>query len=249
MESSNPVGEYISSVFYTEYLDALKEAVRIPSLSPAYDPEWQQNKNLMKQADHMKAFFEKAALQGASMTVLQDEGRSPFLIVNIEPFDGTSSTANSPHSVLLYGHLDKQPVGEGWLTDPWEPVIKEGKLYGRGGCDDCYAFFSSITAVKACQATKQKHPRIVITIEGSEEGEIDDLVHYLGKYKDKLGHPDLLVCLDSGASLTNCITMTTSLRGFLDFNLKVKVLENFAHSGMAGGVIPNPYNILNAIIC
>ena len=101
------------------------------------------------------------------MTVkpLHESGRSPFLIVDI-------AARESEMTVLLYGHLDKQPYGDGWETDPCDPVVKDGKLYGRGSADDGYAFFTSILAVKACQETGKGHPRCIITIEGSEEGEM-----------------------------------------------------------------------------
>jgi len=66
--------------------------------------------------------------------------------VNVEPTDPSNKNC-----VLMYGHMDKQPFGEGWLTDPCDPVIKEdGKMYGRGSVDDGYAFFSAILAIKAC---------------------------------------------------------------------------------------------------
>ena len=103
---------------------------------------------------------------------MKDECKSPFLIVNVEPFNTTSK-----NSVLLYGHMDKQPFGEGWHTDPCDPVVSHDehgvlKLWGRGSSDDGYSFFSALLAVKACQESEGSHPRCVITIEGSEEGEM-----------------------------------------------------------------------------
>ena len=86
--------------------------------------------------------------------------------------DIAASDASIANTVLLYGHMDKQPFGEGWLTDPTTPVIKDGNLYGRGANDDGYAFFTAVLAVKALQAQGMPHPRCIITIEGSEEGEM-----------------------------------------------------------------------------
>ena len=79
----------------------------------------------------------------------------------------------------MYGPMDKQPFGDGWVTNPCDPVIKDGRLYGRGSSDDGYALFTAIMSVKACQQAGTSHPQVVITIEGSEEGEIFDLVYYL----------------------------------------------------------------------
>ena len=93
----------------------------------------------------MKGFAENQKLKGCNITPLKDEGRSPFLIVNVEPTDPANKNC-----VLLYGHMDKQPFGEGWSTDPFDPVIKDGKMWGRGSVDDGYAFFSALLAIKAC---------------------------------------------------------------------------------------------------
>ena len=176
------------------------------------------------------------------MKVLKEDNRTPFLIVKIDKFNDCKSDEN----VLMYGHMDKQPFGDGWETDPCDPVVKDGRLYGRGSGDDGYALFTAITAVKACQEVNKPHPKIVITIEGSEEGEIFDLVYYLKKYKEYLENPTLVICLDPVAYTEDTITVTSSLRGCLTFDLKASVAQNNLHSGMGGGICPNPYNILNA---
>lgn len=80
------------------------------------------------------------------MQVLKEDGKTPFLIVKIDKFGDTQSK----EEVLMYGHMDKQPFGEGWNTDPCDPVIKDGWMYGRGCSDDGYALLTAITALKAC---------------------------------------------------------------------------------------------------
>ena len=243
MTDSEKFIEYVDKKFYTDYLEGIKEFVRIPSLSPIFDPEWETNKNLDKQCQHLVNFVNSQELQGVTMHTLREEGRTPFLIVKVEKFN-TESTEN----ILMYGHLDKQPFGDGWKTDPCDPVIKDGWLFGRGSSDDGYALFTAITSMKACQALGKSHPKVVITIEGSEEGEIFDLVYYLKKHKELLENPTLVVCLDSVAFTEETITITSSLRGCINFDLKVTVAENNTHSGMGGGVVPNPYNILNCLL-
>ena len=128
------------------------EFVRIPSLAPLYDSEWQTNGNLYRQLDHLVNFAKSQDIKGSTIHALRDEGKSPFLIINVEPSD---ASAESQNCVLLYGHMDKQPFGDGWTTDPCDPVIKKDehgveKLYGRGSSDDGYAFFSALLAIKAC---------------------------------------------------------------------------------------------------
>ena len=120
--------------------------MRIPSFNPDYDPEWLTNKALFKQLEHMAEFARNQELEGCTVTPLSDGEKTPFLIVEITK----SEDYKGSNCVLMYGHMDKQPYGEGWHTAPTDPVIKDGKLYGRGSSDDCYAFFSAILAVKAC---------------------------------------------------------------------------------------------------
>lgn len=103
-------------------------------------------------------------------------------------------------------------------------------------------------SIKACQSTGTSHPSVVITIEGSEEGEIFDLVYYLQKYKSLLGKPTLVVCLDAGSSSEETITITSSLRGCITFDLKASICENNIHSGVGGGVCPNAFTILNRLL-
>mmetsp|Transcript_29286 Transcript_29286/g.38998 ORF Transcript_29286/g.38998 Transcript_29286/m.38998 type:complete len:136 (+) Transcript_29286:273-680(+) len=132
-----------------------------------------------------------------------------------------SSSQSQDKTVLMYGHMDKQPYGEGWETDPCDPVIKDGLLYGRGSNDDGYALFAAILSIKACQELGLGHPRVIITIEGSEEGEIDDLLFYMQKHKAELGNPDVVICLDAIANNTSTIFVTSTLRGIVGFDLKV----------------------------
>ena len=161
----------------------------------------------------MAEFAKNQQLAGCTITPLRDEGKTPFLAVEIKASEGYTGKAN----VLMYGHMDKQPFGEGWNTDPCDPVIENGKLFGRGSSDDCYAFYSALLAVKACQVNGLQHPRIIITIEGSEEGgTLDDLIHYMKTYRESLiGEPNLVICLDSDANREDTLNISSSLRGCL----------------------------------
>ena len=93
-----------------------------------------------------------------------------------------------------------------------------------------------------------KHPRCIITIEGSEEGEIDDLLYYLKTYKHLLGTPNLVICLDSGANSKDALTVTSTLRGCMNFDITARVASNNMHSGVSGGCAPNPFHILSSVI-
>lgn len=94
-------------------------------------------------------------------------------------------------------------------------------MYGRGSNDDGYSLFGAILSIKACQELGLGHPRCVITIEGSEEGEIEDLIFYMQKHVEELRNPELVICIDAVANNTSTIFVTSTLRGCLNFDLKV----------------------------
>ena len=149
---------------------------------------------------------------------IRDRGRTPVILIEI-------AGANAD-TVLLYGHLDKQPEMTGWADDlgPWVPVIKDGKLYGRGGADDGYAMFGAITAIQGLQRQGLPHARCVILIEACEESGSYDLPFYVDRLKARIGQPSLVVCLDSGCGNYDQLWLTTSLRGMTGGVLDVEIL-------------------------
>jgi len=183
-------------------------------------------------------------LKGFKLEVLRTEGRTPLIFIEI---DGTNE--NAP-TTLLYGHMDKQPPFEGWSEGlgPYTPVIKDGRLYGRGGADDGYSIFSALGSIGALQNIGLPHPRCVVVIEASEESGSPDLPYYVEKLKDRIGQLSLIVCLDSGAGDYEHFWMTTSLRGLIAGNLNVRILREGVHSGHASGIVPSTFRILRLIL-
>jgi acetylornithine deacetylase/succinyl-diaminopimelate desuccinylase-like protein len=170
------------------------------------------------------------------------EGRTPLLFIDIP---GASDDV-----VLLYGHYDKQPEMIGWADDlgPWEPVIKDGKLYGRGGADDGYATFGSLTAIRALQEQGIPHAHCVVLIEGCEESGSFDLPYYIDLLGDRIGSPGLVVCLDAECGNYDQFWCTTSLRGNLTGTLRAEVLTEGVHSGAASGIVPSSFRILRTLL-
>ena len=182
---------------------------------------------------------------GLTMKLVTEEGRTPVIFIEIEGTNGTNET------VLMYGHMDKQPpMEEGWDegTGPRIPVIKDGKLYGRGGADDGYSVFASITAVKALKAQGVPHARIVVLIEACEESGSRDLPHYIAKLKGEIGEPSLVVCLDSGCGNYEQLWLTATLRGMLFGVLTVRVSAEGVHSGSGSGIIPSSFRIARQLL-
>ena len=181
-------------------------------------------------------------LPGARVEVRRLPGKTPLLLVDLP--------GEQPGCVLLYGHLDKQPEFTGWLPGlgPWEPVIRDGKLYGRGAADDGYAVFSSLTAIAALKEQQVRLPRCVVLIEACEESGSVDLPAHLAALGPAIGDPSLVVCLDAECGNYEQVWCTTSLRGNLVGTLRVRVLTEGVHSGMATGIAPTAFRILEQLL-
>ncbi len=224
------------------------EYIKIPNKSPHFDPDWQAHGH-MADAVKLLAGWARARIEGidgASLEVVQLEGRTPVILIEL-PAHGSGAGTDS---VLLYGHLDKQPEMKGWDEGlgPWIPVIRDDKLYGRGGADDGYAMFGALTAILALRDQGISHARCTILIEACEESGSYDLPHYVDHLADRLGNPSLVVCLDSGCGDYDRLWLTTSLRGIAMGNLTVRVLSEGVHSGDASGIVPSSFRIARALL-
>jgi acetylornithine deacetylase/succinyl-diaminopimelate desuccinylase-like protein len=234
--------ETIDRQWQDSILEQLQAYVRIPSKSPMFDPEWESHGYMDAAVELMAAWCRAQKIPGMRVEVRKMPGITPILLVDIP--------GEVEGSVLLYGHLDKQPEFTGWLPglSPWEPVIRDGKLYGRGGADDGYAVFSSIAAIAALKAQRVPLPRCVVLIEASEESGSIHLPKHLDALGDRIGDPSLVVCLDAECGNYEQVWCTTSLRGNLVGTLRVKVLTEGVHSGMATGIAPTPFRIVQQLL-
>jgi acetylornithine deacetylase/succinyl-diaminopimelate desuccinylase-like protein len=223
-------------------LDRLIAYVRIPNKSPAFDPQWQHHGYMDEAVKLMADWCRAQPLPKARIEVRRLPGRTPLLLIDVP--------GELPGCVLLYGHLDKQPEFTGWLPGlgPWEPVVREGKLYGRGAADDGYAVFSSLTAIVALKQQQIALPRCVVLIEACEESGSTDLPAHLEALGDTLAEPSLVICLDAECGNYDQVWCTTSLRGNLVGTLRVRVLTEGVHSGMATGIAATPFRILEQLL-
>lgn len=228
----------------------LHDYIRIPNESPAFDPAWAEHGHMARAVDLVRRWWERrlgaAGIEGATVSVHQLPGRTPVLLADIPATPG----ADAAGTVLLYGHLDKQPPMLPWSEGlgPWEPVRRGDRLYGRGAADDGYAAFAALAAVEAVRASGSAHARCVLLIEASEESGSPDLAAHVEALGDRLGSPDLVVCLDSGCATYDRLWVTTSLRGFVGLTVRVDVLEAGVHSGSAGGVVPSSFRLLRRLV-
>jgi acetylornithine deacetylase/succinyl-diaminopimelate desuccinylase-like protein len=235
---------FIDNLWDKDVVPTLTDYIRIPNKSPAFDPGWAEHGHM----DKAVALFEGWArekikqLPGATLEVVRLKGRTPLIFIEVP--------GEKDDTVLLYGHLDKQPEMVGWAdgTGPWEPVIKDEKLYGRGGADDGYAMFASLSALLALKEQGKKHARCVIVIEACEESGSYDLPFYIDHLTSRIGTPSLVVCLDSGCGNYDQLWLTTSLRGIAMGVLNVRVLDEGVHSGDASGIVPSSFRISRALL-
>jgi len=223
----------------------LTDYIAIPAKSPTFDADWAQHGFIDTVVRNAAAWVEAQKVEGLTLEVVRLAGRTPVIF-----FEIPATRAGSTETVLMYGHLDKQPEFSGWRSDlgPWTPKYEDGKLYGRGGADDGYAVYASIAAVQALKSQGLAHPRIVGLIETCEESGSYDLLPYVDALKDRLGEVALVVCLDSGAGNYDQLWLTTSLRGNAAGVLKVEVLTEGVHSGDASGLVPSSFRILRHLL-
>ena len=230
----------IDEFWDSEILPTLVDYIKIPNLSVAFDADWQANGHMERARRLAVDWLRAHSIPGWTLHDLGIPGRTPLLLLEIP--------GDLDKTVLIYGHLDKQPEMEGWNEGfgPWTPVLKDGKLYGRGGADDGYALFAAIAALKALEG--RKRPRVVILIEFSEESGSPDLPPYLERFAHLIGRPELVIALDSGAGDYERLWSTTSLRGLASGIVDVKVLTESAHSGIASGIVPSSMRIMRQLL-
>lgn len=240
--SAEKTRAFVDQVWDTSIVPALVEYIRIPNKSPAFDPQWVEHGHMERAVALVAGWLAEHAPRDATLEVVRLAGRTPVILLEIPgAVDDT---------VLLYGHLDKQPEMTGWAPGkgPWEPVMEGDRLYGRGGADDGYAAFASLTAINALRAQGVPHARCVVLIEACEESGSYDLPAYIDHLTDRIGTPSLVICLDSGAGDYERLWSTTSLRGLVGGTLRVDVLTEGVHSGGASGAVVSSFRVLRILL-
>ena len=234
---------------WDEIVPVLQDYIAIPNVSEAFDPEWRANGHMQAAVDLVREWCESRRIAGMTVAVHELAGRSPVVVIEVPAF-GSDVPSRADDAVLLYGHLDKQPEMEGWRDGlgPWTPVLEGDRLYGRGGADDGYAVFASLTAIEAVQAAGGSHTRCIVLIEASEESGSPDLPAHVEALAERIGTPSLVVCLDSGCIDYDRMWVTTSLRGIVMATLTVAVVREGLHSGDVSGMVPSTFRIARSLL-
>lgn len=228
-------------------LPSLEDYIAIPAISPSYEPRWAELGHLDDAAEHVRSWCAGRSIEGLEIAVHRLPGRTPVVVADVPAF---GRAAPVDDTVLLYGHLDKQPPMDGWHEGlgPFAPVRRGDRLYGRGGADDGYAAYAALTAIEAVQRDGGSHVRCVVLIEASEESGSVDLEAHIDALRGRIGRPSLVICLDSGCATYDRLWVTTSLRGLASIVISVQVLDEGVHAGSAGGVVPSSFRLLRQLL-
>ncbi len=210
-------------------LATLEDLVRIPSISA--DPA--HTADVARSADAVVALLEASGLEHARTATV--EGSPPAVI-------GEWTHHGDGPTILLYAHHDVQPPGfvENWSSDPFEPVTRDGRLYGRGSADDKAGAVAHATMIKAWLDTAGELPcNVKVLVEGEEEVGSPHLEAFLRAHLDDLA-ADVLLLADAGNWSVGTPGLTYSLRGVAGGTVRLRALDGPVHSGMAGGAVPDP---------
>jgi acetylornithine deacetylase/succinyl-diaminopimelate desuccinylase-like protein len=239
--SADRLRAFVQDAWDTRIVPALTEYIRIPAKSPGFDKDWQAHGHLDRAVELAARWARERPVEGLQVEVVRLPGRTPVLLTEVP--------GNADATVLLYGHLDKQPEMTGWSEGlgPWTPVRRDDRLYGRGAADDGYAAFAALTAIEALQAQGVPHARCVVLVETCEESGSADLPAYMDHLASRLGTPGLVICLDASCGNYDQLWLATSLRGLVAGELAVEVLAEGIHSG-ASGIVPSSFRILRQLL-
>jgi acetylornithine deacetylase/succinyl-diaminopimelate desuccinylase-like protein len=217
------------------FTEELLDLLRIPSISA--DSKYKNE--VRRAAEYIKEQLLKA---GAEKAELCETAGHPIVY-------GEKTVDSSAPTVLVYGHYDVQPADplELWHSPPFEPVIKDGKIYARGACDDKGQVYMHVKALEAMLATSSLPCNVKFMIEGEEEVGSDNLALFVKNNKGKL-KADVILISDTNIISNDCPSLTTGLRGLSYLEVEVTGPNRDLHSGMYGGAVANPINILCEMI-
>lgn len=210
--------------------------VRIPSVAfPGFDEApVERSAEAVAELVRGTGLFETVEVRRSSIPGTSEQGAPAVL--------ATRAARNGRPTILLYAHHDVQPVGDEslWESPPFEPTLRNGRLYGRGAADDKAGVMAHIAALRALKEAvgEDFDLGVALFFEGEEEAGSRSFAQFLSDNADAL-RADVIVVADSGNWDDKTPALTVSLRGNTRFTMRVKTLEHASHSGMFGGAVPD----------
>jgi len=244
----------VDSLWETEGLAGLKEAVAVDSLSPNFNPDWATTGEYKQLLEYYVNYAKEKLGDKLEVThkIYGGIDTPPLLSITIQ---GSEEDAEEDAmEVLLYSHADTMPHnGDDW--DKSDPLVAtrvqlgdSDKFYGRGTTDDKYAFFSSMIILQTLMDLDLPFPTVHVVIETEEESGSPHLDSYLDSLLEDIGEPDIVYVLDSGGPDQSHFWNSRTLRGLISGILRVELLDSSVHSGTAGGVVPSVFRLMNNLI-
>ncbi|MGE0455921.1 MAG: M20/M25/M40 family metallo-hydrolase [Vicinamibacteria bacterium] len=222
---------------YGDFKSTLVELSKIPSISAAGFPAAE----VRRSADATARAMREAGIE--NVEVLEIPGVHPYV------YGDWLKQPGAP-TILLYGHHDVQPEGrhDRWDSPPFEPAERNGRLYGRGTADDKAGVMAHVAAAASYLRSSGALPcNVKFVIEGEEEIGSGNLGSFLAKYEDRLA-ADFIVLSDTSNFAVGVPALTYQLRGICQLDVEVQSLKQPVHSGMWGGPVPDPVQILCKLI-
>lgn len=221
--------------YFPSTLEQLQQLVRIPGIAwEAFDAN-----QLELSASAVKSLFESTGCFDEVEILRAEYGQGQ---VGAPAVVAVRKAKNHKPTILLYAHHDVQPPGDqaNWDSAPFEPEVRNGRLYGRGAADDKAGIMAHYLATKLLSELvgPDFDLGLAIFIEGEEEAGSPSFANFLDKYQDKL-KGDVIVVADSGNWSTTVPAITTTLRGLVSLEFEVQTLDHAVHSGMYGGAVPD----------
>ncbi len=217
------------------FLNELLDFLRIPSISA--DTQYKQD--VLKAAEWLSKELTRVGMEGVEIVPTQGH---PIIY-------GEKMISASAPTILIYGHYDVQPPDplDLWNSPPFEPVIRDEKIYARGSCDDKGQLYMHVKAIESMLASGQLPCNVKVMFEGEEEVGSVNLGHFLKTHKDRLG-ADVILVSDTSIIANDVPSITTGLRGLSYVEVEVTGPNKDLHSGVFGGAVANPANILCSMI-
>lgn len=256
-DTVDSIYKLVDSLWETEGLEGLTEAVAIDSQSPNFNPDWAATGELRAMLDFYLNYATEKMQGKAEISHKFYGGASdspptpPLLAITVH---GTKHGQEGSPEVLLYTHADTQPHDASDWThgDPTVAtrVATDGGdlVFGRGTTDDKYAFFASMIILETLMELGLDFPTLHIVIETEEESGSPNLEPHLDALLADIGSPDVVYVVDSGGPDNSHMWNSRTLRGLISGVLRVELLDSSVHSGTAGGIVPSVFRLMNNLI-
>jgi len=234
---------------WQKFVEGLQAFVRVPNLTPSCDKDYYTNGLVQQCFKTVNEFVASLEIKNLTEQVFDQDGKAPPMhVYNIAAHEPENLPDSACKHIMLYGHVDKQPWGADWETTPNDPVIKGDKMFGRGSSDDGYSAYLAFLAIKNLQNQGVPTPRITVLLESEEESGSVHILDLMDDAKEAIGAPEYIFILDSGTLDYESLWVTSSMRGIVNVDVEVDVLSGGVHSGVAGGLVPEPHRVMRQLL-